>query len=373
MDRSFAGRLGIGGFTRQPARTAKSRKRRAPSRPARSRGPGRIDTALEAISRPLSIIGAHRRLRIALLVLLISTPLLAGGWLWLRQSSLVSVQHVHVSGAHGSDARAIDAALSSAARRMSTLEVHTAALRAAVAAYPVVRDVQVTPHFPHGLSIHVVEQPPVAALSAAGVRTAVAADGVVLGPAQLSGASLPSLAGTTALAAGEHVHDGTLLGALNVLGAAPAPFAKQVVRAYAGSKGLTLVMHSSLLVYFGDATRAHAKWLALAAVLAEEGSAGASYVDVRQPERPAAGFAEGAAPAESGAEAEAAKTAPTSSESSEALAEGLTSAVGAGVPATQSSEPEESTSSEASTSAEAETPPAGSGESSEASGTESAG
>ena len=74
---------------------------------------------------------------------------------------------------------------------MSTLDVHAGRLRAAAASYPVVRTLRLTPSFPHGLRIHVIEQPPVAALTVSGARTAVAADGVVLGPALLSG-SMPA-------------------------------------------------------------------------------------------------------------------------------------------------------------------------------------
>ena len=58
-------------------------------------------------------------------------------------------------------------------------------------------------------------------------------------------------------------------------------------------------MRNGLLVYFGDATRPHAKWLSLARVLADPSSAGATYIDVRVPERPAAGFASASALAES--------------------------------------------------------------------------
>ena len=137
----------------------------------------------------------RRRLRIALLALLVAVPLLGGGWLWLRQSSFVAVQHVQISGVHGPEAAACDAALTDAARGMSTLDVHSAALLAAVAPLRVVREVRALPRFPHGLRIEVIEQLPVAALLAGGVRTAVAADGVVLGPALLS-SSLPTIPGS---------------------------------------------------------------------------------------------------------------------------------------------------------------------------------
>ena len=65
----------------------------------------------------------------------------------------------------------------------------------------------------------------------------------------------------------------------------------------------------------------------------DSSSAGASYVDVRLPERPAAGFPGGVVPADGSDEPEAAGTSSGGAESSEALAEGLTKAVGGGAAA----------------------------------------
>jgi hypothetical protein len=65
---------------------------------------------------------------------------------------------------------------------------------------------------------------------------------------------------------------------------------------YYSPRGLTATMRGGLLVYFGDDSQPMAKWLSLARVLADPTSTGASYVDVRVPARPAAGFPEGAAP-----------------------------------------------------------------------------
>jgi cell division protein FtsQ len=256
--------------------------------------------ALAGLARSgFQAISRHRRLRIALLTALVVLPLLAGGWMLLRKSSFVAVEHVRVSGVHGPQAHAIDAALAGAAEHMSTLDVHPAALRAAVASFPVVQSVKAVPRFPHGLRIEVTEQPPVAALTIGGTRTAVAADGVVLGPALLS-SSLPALnAGQSAVQplSGQHVQGTSLLAELAVLGAVPKPLQRYITRVYnsSGGEGLTVAMRSGLLVYFGDAWRPHAKWLSLARVLASPTSAGATYVDVRVPERPAAGFSSGGA------------------------------------------------------------------------------
>jgi cell division protein FtsQ len=270
------------------------------------RGEGDLRRRPGTLSRPLSsaptavracarALRRRPRLRLALLVAILSIVLLTLGWLWLRHSSLVAVREVRVTGLQGPGAQAVEAALVGAARRMSTLDVDRGALRAAVAPFPIVRALRVSAAFPHGLRIRVIEQPPVAVLVVAGARTAVAADGVVLGPAPLS-ASLPTLQGTAVPPAGQPVRSPSLLAALTVIGAAPAALAKDLVRAFDGSMGLTLVLRPNLLAYFGDESRPHAKWLSLARVLADPSSAGASYVDVRLPERPAAGFAPGAMP-----------------------------------------------------------------------------
>lgn len=338
MDRSFAGRLGIGSLTRPTSRSAKRPRRR--SKPTRSRSASAtpLDRAIEQLwrvasgasqqlARGSSFVWARRRLRIAAIALALAVPLLAGGWLWLRNSSFVSVEHVRVSGLHGADAHAIEAALTDAARQMSTLDVHQGKLRAAVASYPIVGALEVHTSFPHGMSIHVVEQPPVAMLSAAGVDTAVSASGVVLGTARASEA-LPALTSSVQLTPGERVREPALVADLAVLGAAPVRLAKDVERAYNGPKGLTLAMRGGLLAYFGDASRPHAKWIAFARVLADSSSAGASYIDVRSPERPAAGFPAGVAPPSATGEAEGSSATPSASESAESLAEGLTSATG---------------------------------------------
>jgi cell division protein FtsQ len=352
MDRSFAGRLGIGSLTRPTSRSARRPRRRSKGSRSRSANATPLDRAIEQLWRVASAAGqrlgrgtsfvwARRRLRIAAIALALAVPLLAGGWLWLRNSSFVSVEHVRVSGLHGADAHAIEAALTDAARQMSTLNVHQGKLRAAVASYPVVGDLEVHTSFPHGITIRVVEQPPVAMLtSPGGVETAVSASGVVLGTARASEA-LPALTSSVQLTPGERVREAALVADLAVLGTAPARLAKDVERAYSGPKGLTLAMHGGLLAYFGDASRPHAKWIALARVLADSSSAGASYVDVRSPERPAAGFPAGVTPPSATGEAEGSSATPSDSESAESLAEGLKSATGG------ASEPQSGTSTEA--------------------------
>jgi cell division protein FtsQ len=298
--------------------------------------------------------------------------LLGGGWLWVRNSSLVSVRHVHISGVAGVDALQIRDALDVAAKHMTTMNFNPAALRSAVASFTVVEGLRVRTSFPHTVHISVTEQPPVAALLYEGQRTALAADGKVLGPALLS-SSLPQLTVSFEPPPGGHVHEAAVLGDLAVLGAAPGSLARYVTRVFSGPEGLTVAMRNGLLVYFGNATRPHAKWLSLARVLVSPSSAGASYINVSLPERPAAGFssASATAPSASSTSPSAAQTsaqAGVSEPTTAALAAGLEAAVGGGATSTPStaatsgsveSEASTSTAGIASGSGESEASPSG--------------
>jgi cell division protein FtsQ len=294
-----------------------------------------------------AFVWRRRSLRVALLVLLAALPLLGGGWLLLRNSSFVAVQRVQVSGVHGPQAQAIDTALLAAARQMSTLNLHVGQLRAAVAPFRVVREVKAAPRFPHGLRIEVLEQPPVAALVVGGARTAVAADGVVLGPTLLT-SRLPTVSGYHEPAAGQRVNGPDLLAALTVLGAAPAALMRDIERVFTGAKGLTVAMRNGLQAYFGDATRPHAKWLSLVRVLADPSSAGASYVDVRLPGRPAAGFPSGVAPSATSASEQSGASESTVASLAAALTRGTAaSEPPSGTTGASASEPVSESSSEA--------------------------
>jgi cell division protein FtsQ len=291
------------------------------------------------LARPLR---PRRALVVGVLAALLAAPALYGAWLWLRDSPLVSVERVRVSGVHGPYASGIATALDEAARHMSTLDVHVGQLRAAVASYRVVRDLRVSASFPHTLRIAVIEQPPVAALSVGGVRTAVAADGAILGTSYpgLASSSLPTVPGGAGdPLAGGRVNSAAARAAVAVLGAAPPTLLGWIARAYQGRQGLTVAMRNGLLLYFGDATRPHAKWLSAARVLADPSSAGAWYVDVRLPERPAAGIAGTATSAAPGSEGsgETATRVSASDPTAAALAATLAEAVrggSAGVPTT---------------------------------------
>jgi cell division protein FtsQ len=213
--------------------------------------------------------------------------LLIAGFVWLRDSQLVAVKHVSVSGLSGPEAAGVTAQLESAARDMTTLHVRTDQLRSVVAPYPIVKDLRVSSDFPNTLKIMVIENTPVAAIVAGGEKTPVAADGRLLRGA--GERQLPTVP-VSAVPGGDHVVDPVARQAVVALAAAPAALRKRVLRASSTKHGgLTLVLQDGPDLRFGGADRLDAKWAAATAVLADKGSAGATYLDLRYPERAAAG------------------------------------------------------------------------------------
>ena len=186
--------------------------------------------------------------------------LLAGGYqVWLRDSSLVAVDRVTVTGLSTSDAERVRVALSAAGRSMTTLHVDQEALERAVAGFPVVRDLEVTTDFPHGLRIDVIEHVPAAIAVGDGGRVAVAGDGTARASAAIAGA-------------------------------APAALRRRIEGVGEdGDLGQVAQLRDGPELIFGDATRVRAKWAAAARVLADLEASGASYIDVRVAGRPAVG------------------------------------------------------------------------------------
>jgi cell division septal protein FtsQ len=206
----------------------------------------------------------------------------------LRDSSLVAVKRVSVSGASGADGPRIRSALIAAARNMTTLDVRMHQLRVAVSPYPAVKDLRVSTQFPHGMRIQVIELNPVAGVVVDGRTIAVAGDGTLLHDVPASG-SLPAIP-LRVPPGGAQLTDRDALHAVALLAVAPYQLLSRISRVTTvPTHGLVAQLRSGPSIYFGDATRLHAKWAAATAVLADPGSAGAVYIDVTDPGRPAAG------------------------------------------------------------------------------------
>jgi cell division protein FtsQ len=230
------------------------------------------------------------RLRRRMLALTVVALVFGGLYMFvLRDLGLVAVQKVQVTGlANSRDSARATAALQQAARKSTTLHVDHRALAAVTAEYPVIKSIAVHTNFPTGMRIDVLQQRPAALLLAGGRRIAVAGDGSIL-------ADVPHTGLPTVRVAGGSVPDKRLtpsgtLDAVRMAGGAPAaltPSLQSVTRQ--GDKGWVIQMHDGPDLIFGPATRIAFKWEAAARVLADRDAAGADYIDLRIPDRPAAG------------------------------------------------------------------------------------
>jgi cell division protein FtsQ len=239
--------------------------------------------------RGLRLPALSARLRRRLLVFGALCLLLAATYqFWFRDSWLVAVNRVTVSGLTTEDAPRVRAALTAAARSMTTLHVDRDDLERVVKAYPIVDALELSPDFPHTLRIRVVEHHPAAIAVTDGGRVAVAADGTVL--AGLGGERrLPTITAEGTVD-GERLEDRSALATARVAGAAPAALHRRVERVrMRKEEGLVVLLRDGPELIFGAATRTRAKWMAAARVLADKTAAGATYIDLRLPGRPAAG------------------------------------------------------------------------------------
>ena len=247
-----------------------------------------LPRAVAVFPRAVRLPPRWRRRLIAAAVL--GAVLAAGYFLWLRDSSLVRVEMVTVSGltADSADGGRVEAKLTAAARHMTTLHVDADALRRAVADEPSVQSLSVQPDFPHGLKISIVENRPVAMLVAGGREVAVAPDGSVLAGAKVSG-GLPSIR-VGALPQGIRMPDGPARDRVAVVAAAPPRLLARIDSiSIQNGRGAVAQLQHGPAIYFGRANQLGLKWAAAAGVLAQPSSAGATYIDVRMPGRPVAG------------------------------------------------------------------------------------
>jgi cell division protein FtsQ len=228
----------------------------------------------------------RRRIGAALLVLAF---LACTYWFWFRDSSFVQVHDVDVTGVSGPQARSIRSALEDAGMGQSTLDVSVSDLRAAVADYPVVRSISAQGQFPHKLLIDVDLNLPVGVLQTPAGLKPVAADGLLLPDVPVTN-GLPVLRTTATLPDAERVTAGPAFDLIRVVGLAPEPLRSRIKGAsFKPGIGLAVELRRGPELRFGDATRLPAKWMAAARVLAAAGARGATYIDLRLPERPAAG------------------------------------------------------------------------------------
>lgn len=213
---------------------------------------------------------------------------LVGGYMWLRESSLAKIENISIVGLTSThESTAIRNALTAAAEDMTSLHVREDELKSAVAPFSIVKDVKADGYWPHTLRIEVVEYKPAAVLDVDGKLLPVAADGTLL-RGELAGRDLPKVP-TSVAPGGKKLTAPIPLAAVRALGAAPLAVRPEIVKARRGPDGLRIELENGPQLIFGDASRARAKWAAALRVLADPTAKGASYIDVRVPDRAVAG------------------------------------------------------------------------------------
>jgi hypothetical protein len=118
--------------------------------------------------------------------------------------------------------------------------------------------------------------------------------------------------------AGTRLTTGPAAAAVKLLAAAPAELLPKVSQVTTvAPHGLVAQIRGGPSIYFGDAAQLSQKWIAASEVLGDPGSAGAAYIDVTDPERPAAGAgSDGQGTADSGSTASASSATGTAANGS---------------------------------------------------------
>ena len=223
-------------------------------------------------------------------VLLIGAAGVLGGFLWLRDSSLVRVEHVKITGLTTRDAPAIRRTLRQAAMRMTTLHYDARALEQAVDAFPAVQSVSVVGRPPEDARdqgarapsrrrARVRRRPPGRGCERRDPAAAQQARVASGGEGRLDPRAGPGSAGRRWKSAWCSCWRAPRRSCGRSSTAPTGP------RTEFGSR-------CGPARRCGSARRARlaAKWAAVTRVLADASSGGASLLDVRLPERPAASF-----------------------------------------------------------------------------------
>lgn len=219
--------------------------------------------------------------------------LLAGLFMLVRDTPLVEVREVAVTGLSQDYDQAAREAVIDEARNMTTLNFSTDRIEETLAEFADVAQVDVTRHIPHGVSIDVQIRRPVLLARVSGKTVLLAQTGEVMDARYLK-SGVPKLDVTGRVVDGR-LAGGKGLSAVKVLGAAPQALMAKVKNIRFGKLGIVVGMEGGLDLYFGSAKGAASKWKDAATVLASGKASGAAYLDLRVPGRVAIGGLGGAA------------------------------------------------------------------------------
>ena len=233
-----------------------------------------------------------------MLLAVVGTLAVLGGYKLLAMSSAFAVDHVTVSGAPPMLERQIAATVQAAAGGHNLLTVDRGAIASQLRRYPYVRSVTVDRAFPHTLSISVQVEHPAVVVTAGKDDYLVSADGRVLELRHAPPAGIPAvhLPAGTSLTVGRQSGDANLHAALAVLAQAPQSFRSTVGRisgltAQSGMVSALIGKHITLRL--GTPSDLGLKLAVVQRVMHHVTRAQRSelaYIDVSAPSRPAYGL-----------------------------------------------------------------------------------
>jgi cell division protein FtsQ len=217
---------------------------------------------------------------------IVAVVLVAGYYLWLRDSSLFAVDEVEVEGATV-NREEVAAALEAVASEMTTLHVDDEKLREAVSRFPTIASIKAESSLPDTLRITVTERLPVARVVDGDEELAVSADGYVLPGVEVDRRALPPI--VAAVEAGRVDADGAEQAA--IAGAAPAELRERIesIQFDPERGGVVLAIEDAPELRLGDGSEASEKWDAVVAVFSNPDLGSPAYLDASVPERPVTG------------------------------------------------------------------------------------
>lgn len=273
--------------SRRPSGRRKTAGRGRPGRPGDPSGATRSIRGRVARRRRLRLVG--------LLALVLAIGLAISWFTWLRDLPVFEIRDVRVTGLETlstaedqEEAAALTRTVTTSLGGMTTLHVRQDELDRALARWPRVAGVDVSTEFPNGATARLDLREDGSVIGEGDTAVLVATDGTLLGPVGEGTGTLP-------LIGGEPPPDdratlgGPRLSQAIVLGSVPTEIRPFVDRSRIGEKGIEVELTNGLLLIFGDDTKPEAKWKAATTVIADPELAGAGYVDLTVPWRPAVG------------------------------------------------------------------------------------
>jgi cell division protein FtsQ len=228
----------------------------------------------------------RRRVRTLTKVLLITgvvvTALVLGGQ-WLLRQPYFRVQHIAIVGVHHESSTAVEQA-SGLLSHPSMLDVSAATVESNLSAFPWIKSVQLTKHWPNTVDLTVHESVAVAvAFSNKHVLEFVSESGRELGPAPLK-ENLPTLEAPV-IKTSIWQYQGTAKGAAYVASQLPKAFSSQVSIISDDAQGdVSMKLTTPVTFLLGPPTNLHQKFVAIASVIAHSTLVPGDVVDVTVPD-----------------------------------------------------------------------------------------